>query len=233
MIAGTGPLPRRPALRRFATGLIVYGLLGLVIAALVLLGLLWMSSRLGAMTGGADGPASSIVDTLDGTATALTDSGASATSFVTTLDRTSPAVRQSAQAVTDLRANFLSIQSQLGQLEIFGALPFTNVAGQFGQMAADIEGLDTQLVQIADDLDANRAALEANATSLAALGERLSAVSDDLRGTVIGGGVDDLRVILTVLGVVLAVGVARPAGGALWIGLWLRRQLDAPEDVTP
>jgi hypothetical protein len=233
VIAGTGPLPRRPALRRFATGLVVYGLLGLAISALVLLGLLWMSSRLGALTGGTDGPASSIVDTLDGTATALTDSGASATSFVTTLDRTSPAVRQSAQAIADLRGNFLSIESQLGQLDIFGALPFTTVADQFGQMAADLEGLDTQLVQIADDLDANRAALDANATSLAALGDRLSAVSDDLRGTVIGGGVDDLRVILTVLGVALAVWVALPAGGALWIGLWLRRQLDAPEDVTP
>ena len=152
---------------------------------------------------------------------------------MTTLDRTSPAVRQSAQAVTDLRGNFLSIQSQLGQLEIFGALPFTNVAGQFGQMAADLEGLDAQLVQIADDLDANRVALSANATSLAALGDRLSEVSDDLRGSAIGGGLDDLRVILTVLGVVLAVWVALPAGGALWIGWWLRRQLDAPEDVTP
>ena len=39
--------------------------------------------------------------------------------------------------------------------------------------------------------------------------------------------------ILTVLGVVLAVWVALPAGGALWIGWWLRRQLDAPEDVAP
>ena len=233
MIGGVAPLPRRPALRRFATGLIIYGLLGLAIAVLVLLGLLWMSSRLGALTGGTDGPASSIVDTLDGTADALSDSGVSATSFVTTLDRTSPAVRQSAQAVTDLRGNFLSIQSQLGQLEIFGALPFTTVAGQFGQMAADLEGLDTQLVQIADDLDANRVALDTNAASLSALGDRLSAVSDDLRGTVIGGGLDDLRVILTVLGVVLAVWVALPAGGALWVGWWLRRQLDAPEDVTP
>ena len=227
------PLSRRPALGRLAAGLIAYGLLGLAIAAAVLLGLLWMSSRLGAVTGGTNGPGSSIVDTLDGTANALTDSGASATSFVATLDRTSPAVRQSAQAITDLRGNFLAIESQLRQLEIFGALPFTNVAGQFGQMAADLEGLDTQLVQIADDLDANRVALNANAASLAALGDRLSAVSDDLRGSVVGGGLDDLRAILTVLGLVLAVWVALPAGGALWVGWWLRRQLDAETDVTP
>jgi hypothetical protein len=233
VIGGSPRVPRRPALDRLATGLIAYGVLGLAIAALVLVGLAWLSSRIAGMTDGTGTQVLAIVDTLDETSTALTDASTSATSFSTTLERTPPAVRQAAQAIGDLRGNLRTIEAQLGEVSILGGRPFGGVAGQFGQMATDLEGLDTQLGLIADDLDTNRTALAANSTSLAALGDRLSGVADDLRGASVGAGLGEMRMLLTLLGLLLAVWVALPAGGALWLGWWLRREVALEPEVTP
>ena len=75
----------------------------------------------------------------------------------------------------------------------------------FGRMAANLDGLDERLDLIATDLESNRTALVANATSLSALGARLGLVADDLRGGVVEEGFADLRSSATVL----AVGAAR------------------------
>lgn len=233
MTGGSPRVPARPTLGRLATGLIAYGLLGLVIAALILAGLAWLSSRVAGMTDGTGTQVLSIVETLDETSTALTDASTSATSFSRTLERTPPAVRQAAKAIGDLRGNLRTIEAQLGEVSILGGRPFGSVAGQFGQMATDLEGLDTQLGLIADDLDTNRSALAANSTSLAALGDRLSGVADDLRGASVGGGLGEVRWFVTLLGVLLALWVALPAGGALWLGWWLRRELAVEPEVTP
>jgi uncharacterized phage infection (PIP) family protein YhgE len=165
----------------------------------------------------------------------LSDASTSATSFSATLERTPPAVRQAATAVGDLRGNLRTIEAQLGALDLFGGRPFSNVAGQFGQMATDLEGLDTQLAAIADDLESNRAALTTNSTSLSSLAERLRAISDDVQGGSLGERLDDVRLVLTVLGVLFALWIAVPAGAALWLGRWLRGELDreAGPTVTP
>jgi hypothetical protein len=221
VLAGLG----RPALRRLANGLIAYGVVGLLIAVAALIGLLWLSGRVGGLTAGSGGQVDSIVETLDRTSIALTDASTSATSFSATLERTGPAVRQTAQAVGDLRGNFRSIESQLGQLDLFGTQPFGDVAGQFGQMATDLEGLDTKLAAIADDVEGNRSALTTNAGSLTALAARLTTISDELRSGSLAQRLDDVRLVLIVLAVLLALWIAVPAGAALWLGRWLRTEL--------
>jgi uncharacterized protein YukE len=213
----------RAGLRRLSTGLIGYGVVGVVIAVVGLIAVVWLSGRIGGLTDRTATQLSTIVDTIDETSTALSEAGASATSFSATLDRTVPAVRQVAAAIGDLRGNLRSIEDQLGRVEILGSRPFDTVAGQFGQMASDLEGLDTQLGQIADDLDANRAALTTNASSLAAIGERLGGIGEDLGSGVVGERLDDLQTVVTLLSLLLVVAVAFPAIGALWLGWWLRR----------
>jgi Kef-type K+ transport system membrane component KefB len=214
----TGP---RAGLRRLSTGLIGYGLVGVVIAVVGLIAVVWLSGRIGGLSDRTATQLSTIVDTIDETSTALSDAGASATSFSTTLDRTVPAVRQVAAAIGNLR----SVEDQLGRVQILGNRPFDTVASQFGQMASDLEGLDTQLGQIADDLDGNRAALTANARSLAAIGERLGGIGEDLGSGVVGERLDDLQTVVTLLSLLLVVAVAFPAIGALWLGWSLRRTI--------
>jgi len=217
----------RAGLRRLSTGLIGYGFVGVVIAVVGLIAVVWLSARVGGLADRTGTQVSTIVDTLDETAAALTTASSSATSFSGTLDRTVPAVRQVAAAIGDLRGNLQSIENQLGQIQILGSRPLDTVAGQFGQMATDLEGLDAQLGLIATDLESNRSALVANADTLAATGERLGTIAEDLRGGAVDDGIADLRAIVTLLSLLLVIWVALPAIGALWLGWWLRRDLGA------
>ncbi len=222
-----GPAPRslRSGLRRLATGLIAYGLTGIALAVVAAIALAWAGGRLSAVGGRVDTQIASVVETLDRTSTALSDAGTSATSFSGTMERTPPVVRQTAQAIADVRADLRAAEDQFSQIEILGRRPLGGVAEAFGRMATNLDGIDTQLDVIATDLESNRAALLTNATSLAALGQRLGLVAEDLRGGVVEDGFADLRASATILAIILLIWMTIPAIGALWLGWWLRREV--------
>ena len=219
----------RDRLRRLATGLIAYGVVGLVVAALAAAVTVWLAIRIGDLTDRTGDQVTSIVATLDRASAALTDAGASATSFAVTMDETPPAVRQAAQAIGDLRGNLRSIEDQFGRIDILGRRPLGDVASQFGQMASDLEGLDTRLALIATDLDANNAALRTNAASLGALGQRLAGIATDLRSAEGGSDLGDVRTMALLVAFLFVAWMALPAAGALWLGWWLRRELDGDQ----
>lgn len=227
------PLTLRRGLRRLSTGLIAYGLVGLALALIGAFALAWVGGRVGAVADRTGDQVESIVSTLDETAIVLSSMGISATSFSGTLERTPPAVRQTAQTVANLRANLILVEGQLGAINILGARPLANAATLFGQMAVDLEGLDARLEVIATDLDDNREALLDNSTKLQALGIELDGVADDLRGGTIEESLADVQLILTVLSALLIVWAALPAGGALGLGWWIRRELGDPDRDGP
>lgn len=224
----------RRGLRRLSTGLIAYGLTGLALALVGAFALSWVGGRVGAVADRTGEQVDSIVSTLDETALVLSSMGTSATSFSGTLERTPPAVRQTAQTVANLRANLranlILVQGQLAAINILGARPLADAANLFGQMAGDLEGLDTRLEVIAADLDDNRTALLDNSTRLQALGTELDGVADDLRGGTIEESLADVQLILIVLSALLVVWALLPAVGALGLGWWLRHELRDPDD---
>lgn len=219
----------RHGLRRFSTGLIVYGVIGLLVAAIGLGLLLYVGNRVGGLAERTSARVDSIVATLDRTATVLDDAGATAVSFAQTLERTPPAVRQAADTVGNLEGDLQSIQSELAAFSILGANPLSRVAAIFGNVSSNIEGLDTRLNSVADSLDENKSSLLTNADSLRALGAQLQSISDDLKTGVVKESLADVQLILTVLLVLLVAWTAVPAAGALWMGWWLRREL--PESL--
>ncbi len=231
---GTSVAPRsltlRRGLRRLSTGLIAYGLIGLALALVGAFALAWVGGRVGAVADRTGEQVDSIVSTLDETAIVLASMGTSATSFSGTLERTPPAVRQTAQTVVNLRSNLILVQGQLAAINILGARPLADAANLFGQMATDLEGLDTRLEVIAADLDNNRAALLDNSTRLQSLGTELDGVADDLRAGSIEESLADVQLILVVLSALLVVWALLPAAGALGLGWWLRRELLDPDD---
>ncbi len=224
------PGPLRAVLRRLATGLIAYGVIGLALALIALIAVVWAGGRLAAVGSRVETQIAAVVETLDRTSVALADAGTSATSFSVTMERTPPVVRQTAQAIADVRTDLRSAQNQFSQLQILGQRPLGNVAESFGRMAANLDGLDERLGLIATDLESNRAALLANASSLSALGARLGLVAEDLRGGVVEEGFADLRSSATVLALVLLVWMTIPAAGALWLGWWLRGEVGRGDD---
>lgn len=230
----------RTGLRRFSTGLIAYGLVGSVIAILGVVALLSLGTRVDGLVDRTSEQVDTVIATLDETAAALSQAGTSAVSFSVTLERTPPTVRQAAQTVGNLQGNLRTVEGQLASLSILGTRPLADVAALFGQMSSDLDGLDTRLGLIADDLEDNRDALLANARSLRAMGDRLAGIANDLRGS--GGPVEDadsgfrssfedLRAMLTILALILVAWAALPAIGALAMGWWLRRVTEAAGPV--
>lgn len=219
------PLGLRAGLRRLSTGLIAYGLVGLTVAVLGLAALGWSAGRVSGLADKVDAEVTQLAVTLDRTADTLRDAGTSAISFAVTLERTPPSVRQAAQTIRNLRPNLRAIESQLASINILGTQPLGGPAQLFGQMATDMEGLDTRLDQIATDLETDRDALLGNAESLAELGDRTALLAERVRSGFIQDGLDDLRIVLVVMILVFVGWTAVPAAGALAFGLWLRHAL--------
>jgi hypothetical protein len=220
-------------LHRLSNGLIGYGLVGLAIAIVGLAALLWVGGRVGGLADRTSAQVESIIATLDKTAAALDDAGTSAVSFAVTLERTPPIVRQAADTIGNLQVNLRAVEQQLASFSILGNQPLSEAARLFGQMATDLEGLDTRLDSLAAALDDNKASLLANAESLRALGVEIGGLADDLRTGIVEDSLADVQVIVTVLILVLVAWTAVPAAGALGVGWWLRRELAAVAEPVP
>lgn len=230
--AAPPPPVSRAGLRRLSTGLVAYGAIGLAIAIVGLFALLYAGQRISGLAERTTTQVESIIGTLDRTATVLDDAGATAVSFASTLERMPPIVDQAATTLGNLQGSLRAIESQLAAFSILGATPLTDVAERFGQIAADLDGLDTRLGLLATDLGDNKERLLANAESLRALGAQLSVLADDLRAGVIEDSLADVQLVLTILFLLLVAWTAVPAAGALGVGLWLRREL-ARSVATP
>lgn len=226
----TGSVGLRGGLRRLSGALIGYGVAGLMVALLGLLALVWVSGRVAALADSVDAEAAQLATTLDRTADTLHDAGSSAVSFAVTLERTPPSVRQAAVTIRNLRPNLQAIEAQLSTISILGTEPLAGPARLFGEMATDLQGLDTRLDLIAGDLETDRDALLANSRSLTAAGDQAAALAERVRSGFIQGGLDDLRAVLVVTVLVFVGWTGVPAVGALLLGIWLRRTL-AGEDL--
>lgn len=214
-------------LRRASTGLLIYGAVGLIVAALGLVALVWVGGRVGSLAERTGDQVEALAVTLEASGRTLADAATTSVSFAVTLERTPPSVRQAARTVANLEANMRVTAAQLGAISIFGSQPLAEVAALFGQMATDLDGLDTRLDLIATDLDGNSDALLANADSLRALGVRLDGIAADLRGGFVEDSFADVSAVLTLLALALVLVTALPAIGAISFGWWLRRTLAA------
>lgn len=223
--ASTTTSDLRPAFRRLGSGLLIYGTIGLILAVVSLVAMFYVSNRIGSLADRTATQVESIVATLDKTSTVLTDASATARSFAGTLERTPPTIQSAADTIGSVRSQLNSVSSQLGLFSILGANPLTGVATVFGTIADGLEGLDTQLSQVAADLGDNEEKLLTNADSLEALGVRLDTVADQLRAGVVQDSLADVQFITTLLGLILVIWMAVPAVGALFLGRWLRREL--------
>ena len=145
----TGSFGLRGGLRRLSGALIGYGVAGLMVALLGLLALVWVSGRVVALADSVDAEVTQLATTLDRTADTLHDAGSSAVSFAVTLERTPPSVRQAAVTIRNLRPNLQAIEAQLSTISILGTEPLAGPARLFGEMATDLQGLDTRLDLIA------------------------------------------------------------------------------------
>jgi hypothetical protein len=224
----------RRGLLRLANALIVYGVIGLLAAAIGMAALVAAGGRIGSLGERIVSESVSLDAIIVLTADVLDDAAATAGTFGPTIDQTSVTVSEAAGAIRDIEPRLRDLETQANAIEIFGNRPVAPLGQLFGQIATDVSGLDEQLDGIATEMGRNEAALTANAKSLGALADLVRAYKGRLKPAAIDAGIDEARrLLLLTLGLFIAW-TAVPALGSLIVGRWLRRLVEpAVAGVSP
>jgi methyl-accepting chemotaxis protein len=219
-------------LRTLSTGLVVYGIVGIVLTVILLGVSLTLGSRLEGLSSRLSDRLDTISLTVDKAATTLDRAGSTSGSFSTTIDQAVTTVGAVDTTLGEVVATVRELQTTAATLSILGQTPLTSLADRFGRVAGQVESLQAQVSTLGANLATNQSNLAALGTSMTDLAIQLHQVSDVLRS---GEIEDSLREIVSVvrwtLGL-LAIWFAVPAVAALAFGVWIRRQL-AAETVTP
>ena len=194
--------------RRLAWALIAYGVAGsilMIVAAAIGLDAAGRAERL---AGTANAALVSAAATADAAADAMTGANES-------LDRGAASASDAASLSRDSSVSLESLAAAM-ELSIFGAQPLVSLADDF-TAAAD------QAASLADELDGVGDALTGTQADIALVGDRLRDLADDLDALTgsadTSGGLPQLRLIVGLL----AVWLALPAVAALVGGIWLLR----------
>jgi hypothetical protein len=229
----------RRGLTRLSNALIVYGVVGILAAAIGFAALISASGRIGSLGDRIVSEAVSLDSIIVLTADALDDAATTADTFGPTIEQTSNTVTAAASAVREIEPRLRDLETQANAIEIFGQRPVARLGELFGQIATDVSGLDEQLDGIATTLDRNQAALTANAKSLGALADVVRAYTGRLKPEAIDAGIDEARRLLLFTLALFIGWTAVPAVGSLIVGRWMRQLVakrpgsDAAPELTP
>jgi hypothetical protein len=219
-------------LSRLATALIVYGIIGLLAAAIGFTALIAASGRIGSLGERIVSEAANLDAIINGTARVLDDAATTAATFGPTVKQTAVTVHDAAVAVRDIQPRLRDIETQANGIDIFGTKPVAPIGQLFGQIAGDMAGLDVQLDGIATEMGKNEGALTANSQSLGALAQLVRAYTGRVQPAAIDAGIEDARRLLLMTLALFIGWTAVPAVGALVVGQWMRR-LIKPENGPP
>lgn len=218
-------LGMRAGLRRLSRGLIAYGIVALIVAAIAFGTTVWANGRLGNLRDTVGGSVDQMATSMERSAEALHDAARTATTFSSTLDQGAAAMPAVSQQIAAVHTDLLALQDQLRSVSIFGATPLSTAADAVGRIAVSLGGLDTQLQLAAVALAANGDALASSSTSLARLGDSAAALATRLRSGVIEDSFGDVQLVIVLVLLAFTALSVVPAAGALALGVWLRREL--------
>ena len=222
----------RLGLWRLATALLVYGVIGLLAAAIGIAALISASGRIGSLGERIVSEAVSLDAIVVRTADVLDDAATTAASFGPTVDQTSVTVRAAAAAIRDIEPRLRDLETQANAIEIFGARPVAPLGDLFGKIAGDVSGLDEQLEGIATEMGTNQAALTTMSKSLGSLSGLVRAYTGRLKPEAIDAGINEARGLLLFTLALFIAWTAVPAFGALVVGRWMRRLVE-PDRAPP
>lgn len=217
-----GPTAGLPWLSR---GLIAYGLVGLVVAAVGFGATVWVNGRISSLRTDAEATIARAASTIQLSATLLRGASTTVQSFSETADQARQAVSAAAVTITEVQSDLSGLEAQLRSVSIFGATPLSSSADAVGRIAASMDGLATQIPVVADGLAGNRDALATNAASLSGLADSLAALAARLGPSPGPDSLGDVQQVIAITLLMFAAWSFVPAVGALALGLWLRREL--------
>jgi hypothetical protein len=201
---------------------LIYGLIGLVLAASGVALALVLDQRVGETADRVQARLATVEQALAATADSLGKAATAADSFATTLATTGPAIEQAATTLSSAAASTRAAAAAAGAVDVLGRQPLGGLAASLEGMAAQLDQLAGQVGGLGAALDGNRAALSELASSLRGLQTAVLAASDSLSASV-SEGLATLSSTMTILIIAIALWLAFPAAGALLLGVWLLR----------
>ena len=202
-----------------------YGLVGLVVAAVGLGATVWVNGRISTLRSDAEATVAQAANTIQLSAALLRGASTTVESFSGTAEQVRQAVSAVTVTITEVQSDLSSVEAQLRSVNIFGATPLSSSADSVGRIAASMDGLGTQIPLVADNLTGNRDALAANAASLSRLADSTETLATSLGPSDGPDSLGDAQQVIAITLLMFAAWSFVPAGGALALGLWLRREL--------
>jgi hypothetical protein len=207
--------------RRTGTALLVFGIVGVFLAAVLAIGLFFGAARAASLGDRLESARTSLVETLQDasfsvgrTALATANLGATVRSSEQALRDTSDLLRDASTAVDSLATAI--------DISILGQRPFDAAAAQLEALADSLAVTSGSTDELASDLVSNAADLEAIEEELRAIQARLDEAAAELEaGSDLGPLVGMLTLGLVLVGA-LALWIAIAAGLVAWLGRRLR-----------
>jgi hypothetical protein len=206
-------------------GLVAYGIIGLIVAAIGFGGMVWVDGRITTLRGQAETNAAQLAAAMELVATVVRNGSSTAQSFGDTADQSAEAVSSAAITTAEVRSDLSALAEQLRAVSFLGATPLSSSADAVGRIAASMEGLDTQLSLIADGLKGNRDELTGDAGSLSKLGDSIKSLAARLGPSAGQDSLGDIQQVIAITLLMFAAWSFVPAAGALVLGGMLRREL--------
>jgi hypothetical protein len=210
---GTEISPRET--RHVATGLIVYGIVGVVLAIASIVALVIIDSRIGNVSDDVSVRIDTLESTIAATSASLSSAATSASGFSTTLGTTSEALTSASNVVGELSP----VLQTLGRL-----------GGLLGSAGDGFQAVGQNLADLGPSLQTLSSNLAKNQQELANTSETVQKLSGELDNVrkVLASGTIETRVsegfgFLRAGLVAMTIWLALPAIAALFIGIWLRR----------
>jgi hypothetical protein len=219
------PLGLRGGLRPLSRGLIFYGIIGLIVAAIGFGSMVWVNGRISQLRGEAEATVTRLATTMGLAAAVLRGASTTAQSFGGTVDQSAQAVSFAAGTITEVRSDLSALEEQLRSVSLLGATPLASSADAVGRIASSMDGLETQLPLVADGLKGNRDALAGIAASFSELADSTAALAGRLSPRVGQDSLSDVQQVIAITLLMFAAWSFVPAVGALVLGVSLRREL--------
>src|SRR3954468_11523698 len=219
-------------LRRFGTTLLVFGITGMIVAALVAAGLLAGAVAARSLDDRLAGDQARLVAALDRVDATMAQTATTIDNAGSTLGATSATLASAGSVLAEVASTSDDLSTSL-DFSILGSQPLAGAARRFGELAVQVRGFEDKAAALADDLSVNATDTRALATEIHGLRDDVAAVSARLAGFDSTG-----ELVSIVVGGILLLGLlvawlAVAGAGCAWIGLRLRRLAASVAAETP
>jgi HAMP domain-containing protein len=213
-------------LRRLGTGLVAFGVTGMLIAGIVAVGLIagavaarnlddrlaTEQAQLVAALDRVDATMAQTVTTIDNAGATLTTTSGTLTQAATTLDKVASTAEELSTSL---------------DFAILGNRPLAGAAARFGELAVEVRAFEDKASQLADNLGTNATDVGGLATQIDLLRDEVASLSGRVAAFEATGELVALLIGGILLLALLVAWLAVAGAGCAWMGLRLRR-LGAP-----